>query len=256
MKRNVVLTRPQGVYPGGIQFSQRIRDIGFDVFECAPLACEVVTPSTDILTALSQIAHTGGDTWFVFLSPTAVFVWRELVGRYAELPEAMSRTKFAVQGRGTEGAVSECFGRKADFIPTVFVAEEFAEQFKSVLKEHDTVILPQSAQGRNVMAPLLEPAVRQVIAFSSYSLDEQMLSVDVVERLRVLSPTDIMVFMSPSAVRAMYRQVGDPLERISLLSIGPSTSREMRACGLSVWREAQEYSEQCIIELLQGVISE
>jgi len=65
-----------------------------------------------------------------------------------------------------------------------------------------------------------------------------------------------MVFMSPSAVRAMYRQLGDLLERISLLSIGPSTSREMRACGLSVWREAQEYSEQGIIELLQGVISE
>lgn len=256
MKRHVVLTRPQGVYPGSIQFSQSIRTIGFEVFECAPLVSNVVTPSADILTSLSQIAHTSGDTWLVFLSPTAVFAWKALVERHGELSQLLSRTKIAVQGPGTEGAVSECFEKRADFIPTVFVAEEFAEQFKEVLKEHDRVIVPQSAQGRNVVAPLLEPVVRQLIAFSSYSLDEQMLSVDVVERLGVLPPTTIMVFMSPSAVRFMYRQVGDLLERISLLSIGPSTSGEMEACGLSVWREAREHSERGIIELLQGVSSE
>jgi uroporphyrinogen-III synthase len=85
-------------------------------------------------------------------------------------------------------------------------------------------------------------------SFSLYALVP--LSADA-DRIRALgdlpSETTIVVFMSPSAVRAAVQQAGATLANKRVLSIGPITSQAVRKAGLTLWREAREHSEDGVL---------
>jgi uroporphyrinogen-III synthase len=63
-----------------------------------------------------------------------------------------------------------------------------------------------------------------------------------------------VVFMSPSAVKAAMKAAGDVIRLKRIVSVGPITSKEIRAHGLSVWAEAREHSEDGVLEVLADLI--
>jgi uroporphyrinogen-III synthase len=252
MITTVVITRPSGPYAGAEKLSRKIAERGLQPFEFPVLACEALALGTQDHVFVKEALVTKG-SWIAFLSPTAVYVFSDMMAR--EFPEGASlpNVHIAAQGTGTAAAVKECFKRAADFIPTVFVAEEFAKEFAPKLRSDQLVLVPQSAEGRDLFAPTLRTLGKQARSFSLYGLNARPVEAERYEALKGLSgETTAVVFMSPSAVRAAVQQAGDALIGKRILSVGPITTQAIRKAGLSLWREAREHSEEGVLEALSG----
>lgn len=251
MGKTVVITRPQGPYERAQKFAQKIEARGFKSFELPVLLCETIEPSVESLQLIhTTLAHR--PAWIAFLSPTAVYAFRELMARYLPDVDLASGVSFAAQGTGTAQAVRECFGRGPDFIPSVFVAEEFAKEF-SYRVHNERVLVPQSAEGRDVLVPTLLRLGKKAASFNLYSLRRREVQSEIKRAFSALDDdTTFVVFMSPSAVRAAVEEVGADLKGKKVVSVGPITSSALRKAGLSVWREAGEHSEDGVLRALEG----
>jgi uroporphyrinogen-III synthase len=169
--------------------------------------------------------------------------------------ELVGRARLAAQGNGTALACEEYFQRPPDFIPSVFVAEEFAKEFGDVVSASEAVIVPQSAEGRDVLAPSLVARGIAAESFSLYGLEAVTPPTELIARLAELPHgSTAVVFMSPSAVRAAMNAAGDAIRTKRIVSVGPITSKEIRAHGLSVWAEAREHSEDGVLEVLANIV--
>jgi uroporphyrinogen-III synthase len=231
----------------------RLSDKGFQVFEL-PLLRSVSLPlSNESRNTVVAASAAASDFWLVFLSPTAVWVWKELVGDDAALISATSCASIAVQGSGTANAVRECFGRKVDFVPTVFVAEEFAREFAERIPRVARVIVLQSADGRDIFAPTLVSFGFSALGINTYQLQAEPVTAEILGRYREFVGNEVVViFMSPSAVKAAASVLGASLGTDKVLSVGPITSQALRAAGFPVWREAQEHSEAGVVATLES----
>jgi len=192
-------------------------------------------------------------SWLVFLSPTAVWVWKDLIGEDADLLQATAKSKIATQGSGTANAVKECFNRTSDFVPSVFVAEEFARELIEVLKKGECVLVPQSTDGRDVFVPLLIEAGFSAHGVGIYRLEANEVSKDAISEYRKFVSSDTaIVFMSPSAALSASLILGGVLGTDKIISVGPITSRSIKQAGWQVWREAKEHSEDGVLQVLDA----
>lgn len=252
MISTVVITRPSGPYAGAEKLSRKIAERGLKPFEFPVLACEALELGAQDRSYIAEVLATKG-SWIAFLSPTAVYVFADMIAR--EFPEdvILPNGLIAAQGTGTAAAVSECFKSSADFIPSVFVAEEFAKEFAPKLRGDQLVLVPQSAEGRDLFAPTLRTLGKRARSFSLYGLKASPVAVEQREALKAMSGEDtVVVFMSPSAVRAAVQAASDALVGKRILSVGPITTQAIRKAGLSLWREAREHSEEGVLEALSS----
>ncbi len=253
MQKTVVITRPSGPYEAHSRFADKIQAAGFKPFQLPVLVCAPIPPPESVRLQLTELLQSLMKTWLAFLSPTAVWAWRELMVSEPLMRTAVESSLLAVQGVGTADACRECFGRTPDFVPSVFVAEEFAKEFAQVLKAGQRVLVPQSAEGRDLLAPTLASKGYKATSFSLYKLERTTTPQEFLEQYRALCDRETyVVFMSPSAVRATVEAVGSTLESKKLLSVGPLTSQAIRKAGLIVWREASEHSEDGILRELSS----
>jgi uroporphyrinogen-III synthase len=254
MQKIVVITRPSGPYEARSRFADKIRAAGFKPFQLPVLVCAPIPPTVSVRVQLSELLQSPTKAWLAFLSPTAVWAWKDLMTSEPLMETAVKQALLAVQGVGTADACRECFGRAPDFVPSVFVAEEFAKEFAQVLKAGERVLVPQSAEGRDLLAPTLASKGHKASSFSLYRLEQISAPKELLDQYRSLRDSETyVVFMSPSAVRATVEAVGSTLESKKLLSVGPLTSQAIRKAGLTVWREATEHSEDGVLRELSSL---
>jgi uroporphyrinogen-III synthase len=251
MVRRIVLTRPAGPYEGGRKLATSLQELGFEVFELTLQACVAIPlskPDRDLVAAAFVNPLTA---WAALLSPTSVWVWRDLVNAEPVLAQAMNQISIAVQGPGTAEAFSECFGRNPNFVPNVFIADQFAREFAAHLELGDRIIVPQSADGRDVFVPTLKSLGFNAVGVNTYKLRPQPPSRELLDRYRQFVNQDtVIVFMSPSAVKATFKALGTALGTDKVVSIGPVTTNALQSAGIAVWREASEHSEAGILAVL------
>lgn len=251
MKKRVVITRPSGPYAGTQRLSNKLQAQGFEPFELPVLACVPIALTQQVRVMLEEQTARAESVWLAFLSPTAVWIWKELSNTEPALERLADRGHLAVQGNGTAEACQECFGRRPEFIPSVFVAEEFAKEISHVLSPGHTVLVPQSADGRDLLAPTLVRKGFQAQSFNLYRLEAVPPADKTMHEYLALGDSETyVVFMSPSAVRATVAAVGPTLSGKKIVSVGPITSQAIRQSGLPVWREASEHSEEGVLAVL------
>jgi uroporphyrinogen-III synthase len=249
--KRVVITRPSGPYSGSKRLAAKLEAAGIEAFELPLLKCVPISLSAEDRESISQELHKDAGGWLVFLSPTAVWVWSDLIANDSMLGSATQQARIAVQGSGTAKAVGECLNRVPDFIPSVFVAEEFAREFARVLAPHRPVIVPQSADGRDLFAPTLRAGGFSARGIDIYKLETNGINEEsLVSYRRFIKQGAAIVFMSPSAVTAAARLLGRDLGTDKVVSIGPITTQAIKQAGLTVWREAQEHSEDGVLKVL------
>ena len=249
--KRAVITRPLGPYSGLKSLAAKLETAGIEAFELPLLKCVPISLSAEDRESISQSLHKDAGGWLAFLSPTAVSVWSNLILSDAALASATQRAKIAAQGSGTAKAVSECLNRVPDFTPSVFVAEEFAREFARVLPPKRAVIVPQSADGRDLLAPTLRAEGFSASAIDIYKLVTNSINEESLDSYRrFVKERAAIVFMSPSAVTAAVRVLGGDLGTDKVVSIGPITTQAIRQAGLTVWREAQEHSEDGVLKVL------
>jgi len=251
MIRRVVVTRPSGPYSGGPKLAAKLIAQGFEALELPLLRCVSMPLSDQGERMVLELLASASKAWLAFLSPTAVSVWRDLVADKPDLKAATSKAMIAVQGSGTAEALGECLGRRPDFTPTVFVAEEFAREFSRILSKEQPVVVPQSADGRDLFAPMLVSLGFQARSIDIYKLEREKLSEQSLKTYRCFVDQETaIVFMSPSAVRAAVANFGLALGTDKIVSVGPITTQALKKEGYPVWREASEHSEDGVVRIL------
>lgn len=254
MKRTVIITRPKGPYAGDEVLSKRLVADGFSPLNLSFLSVEARELNDSDLAELcgNMLAS---DSWIAFLSPTAVYVMRDLCAKIGcDLPS--SSVRIAAQGPGTSEAVRKVWNREVDLESSISTAEVFAEQLALRLSGKGKVLVPQSAEGRDVFGPILRETGVDVRCIATYGLVTSAPTQEEVDAVRACSVEDsFIVFMSPSAVRATAENFPDPehLKCLRAISVGPSTSKALREVGLKVFAEATDHTESGVVECLKRV---
>ena len=223
MAKTVVLTRPKGPYAGDEGLSHRLQAEGFSVIHLTALSVEAREIRSEDQEALRSSIRSD-ECWLAFLSPTAVRVFRDQCAAL-HVDVLGSQARLAAQGPGTSEAVREVFHREVDLESPIALAEVFAEQFIHRLGGRGRVLVPQSADGRDVFAPIVRRSGIEVVTISTYGLVTAPPGEDAIAAVRALTPDQsFLVFMSPSAVRAIVETFPHPedlkcLRVVSILSL-------------------------------------
>ena len=254
MVHTVIITRPKGPYAGDEGLSKRLVAEGFSPLHLASLSVESRELTSEELEDIQTTISSPG-AWVAFLSPTVVYVMRDLCGEIGCDFSSYS-VRIAAQGPGTSDAVRKVFNREVDLESSIATAEVFAEQLALRLGGAGKVLVPQSAEGRDVFGPILRDSGVEVRCIATYGLVTVAPSQEEVDAVRACSPDNsFIVFMSPSAVRATVDRFPDPehLKSLRAISVGPSTSKAIRDVGLKVFAEAKEHTESGVVACLKGV---
>jgi len=256
LKPTVIITRPEGAYAGANRLQHRLDQIAFRSIILPISKVEQLSLTSETKQAVRRVFQ-ASDQWIAFLSPSSVYVFKNVLDRVMESSEIPPSISLAAQGKGTAEAIEVCFKRKPDFLPTVFVAEDFARELARAMNEESRVFVPQSADGRDVFGPTLRACGFEVETVDTYCIVDAPLTDELRAKIRDLAGLEAyVIFMSPSAVRATvraFREERTTLEALQIVSVGPVTSQAVRDCGLQVFAEAIEHSEDGVLEKLEQI---
>ncbi len=191
-------------------------------------------------------------TWLVFTSRNGVDVFFEGLRRRRIDMRRLSRQKFAAIGDGTAKAL-EAYGIYCDYIPEEYTSAAMAKDWAPTLGSGDKVLL---LRARQASAVLLEGLKAHAIAFNAVALYETKEDWrKAPELLRILPEVDYVTLCSASAAAAFYKMMngGERLENIKLpklICIGPVTAGAAKSLGLKIYKTADVYNMDGLIECL------
>lgn len=252
MAATVIITRPRGPYPGDEGLATRLLAEGFSTINISVLSVEARALSEDERAGVRTYLNSA-DAWIAFLSPTAAHIFNELAEKMG-CDLSSTQVRIAAQGPGTSEAVRKIFNREVDLESSISTAEVFGEQLSLRLGGTGMVLIPQSADGRDVLGPILRSGGNEVLSLSTYELVTITPSEAEIEAVRSCTPENsYIVFMSPSAVRATAERFPDIgyLRHLRAISVGPSTSKALREAGCTVFAEAKEHTEGGVVACLR-----
>jgi uroporphyrinogen-III synthase len=213
----ILLTRPEG--EGAEEWAAAFARAG---------AVPIVYPTVAIVPPESwqvvdeAIARLEAYDWMVFTSQTAVgfFASRLPDGRF---PSGL-RAKIAAVGRSTARSVERKGGTVA-LVPADSRQEGLAEAL-GTLPAGTCVLVPLAAGGRPLLAQSLREGGCVVDVVPVYRTEPK-------PDLPTPPEFDVVVFASPSALRAFVMRLGTPsLAGKTIAAIGPTTAKEVEASGL------------------------
>ncbi len=252
----VVVTRPRGPTAGAESLVSKLRSLGFNpsLFSAQVVRTLALLPDDEkrFRDFFMQEAPC-----VAVLSPTSVYTFKDVLGRMS-LAAIAPAIRFASQGPGTTQAIKECFGIVPFFEASVSTAEGCAEELLRFSTVPHSILIPQSAIGREAVGPLLRAGGVSVLEVATYSLFTERPGAEEQRALReAASLNGYILFMSSSAVRSTVESIEDraDLERLKVISIGPTTSETVRESGLTVTEEASAHTEEGILHALQRAAS-
>ena len=239
---------------GDRELANRLIRGGYSVLSLTSLSVEVRALTSEELHQLELFTKVS-DAWLAFLSPTAVCVFEEIARKHG-IDLVASRLRIAAQGPGTSEVARRVFQRDVDLESTVSTAEIFAEQLSLRLGGSGKVLVPQSAEGRDVLGPLVRARGNEVETLSTYELKRVVPPQSEVDAVMTCeASTTCILFMSPSAGRATVDAFPnlERLRSLPVISIGPSTSKALWESGLTVSMEAVEHTEEGVIRCVREI---
>ena len=207
--------------------------------------------------ALEELAS-GDYDWLVFTSSNAVTALAAAAAALEGLTPLLSvtrRTRIAVVGPGTAGAVRRLLGRSADLESQVHSAEALAEEL--VARKARRALVPAAERARDVLTTTLEMAGVEVAVVTAYRTVLGQGGVDLPRILR-RGRADAVIFTSPSTVDnlaiRLAREKGDwsHLAATCIACIGPVTSQAALSRGVRVDVEPQEHSIGGLVVALEA----
>ena len=236
--RRVVITRPA---EKARRLADRLRSLG---------AVPIEFPTVRIEPAESGPLDAAPDTlerfdWIVFTSANgveAVFARLAAAGKDARV---IAARKVAAIGPVTAQALREQ-GVEPALVPGEYVAEAILEALGDVHGKR--FLLPRADIAREVLADGLRQrgaAVTDVAAYRTVGAGGPPPD---------LSDADAVTFTSSSTVRH-FLAAGAAVGRAKVVCIGPVTAATARELGLTVDAMATEYTEDGLIQALEGALS-
>lgn len=192
-------------------------------------------------------------TTLVFTSENAVDIFFNKLFSLNKDIRSLSNLKIACIGNATAKAVKEK-GIIADFVPEKFVAESLLELLKENLTKEDKVLIPRAKEARELLVDGLKEIcfVDEVKIYETLKEDSNKEDIfDILKKDNEL----FITFTSSSTVKNFVEIIGK--ENLALLkgkaklvSIGPVTSKTIEGFGLTVYKEAKEYTIDGVVEAI------
>lgn len=188
----------------------------------------------------------GRPDWLIFTSANGVKAFFErLKTRHHLDARRLHGTRIASIGQATAAALALC-GIRADFVPKKQTAKGLASEFLSkhpaARGKHLLLIRPKNSPA-SLRATLARTGARitQLSVYETRPVSQE----DFRSAWSFQPPVkgDALLFASSSMVRAFFKVLGsrearESLKRLSVISIGPETSRTLREFGALAFREA------------------
>jgi uroporphyrinogen III methyltransferase/synthase len=239
--KSIVVTRTRAQASG---VSRKLAALGARVIELPALE---IRESDDMAPLRSAIERIDSYGWIVFTSQNAVAIFFRHLFAVGRDVRCLGRCRIAVIGRATGDELLK-FGLRPDVVPQQFVAESLLEALDNEPLAGTRVLLPCSADARDVLCEGLKKRGASVDRMHIYC-SEKPEPVSAAE-LEDVKNADMITFASSSTVRYFFRLVPEP--RAVSASIGPVTSATLREMGREPVVEAAEYT---IDGLVQAIVA-
>ena len=236
--RRIVITRPA---EKGRRLADRLRSLGAVPIEFPTVRIEPAEPGP--LDAALRALDTFD--WIVFTSANGVEAALDRLGAAGKDARELGRRKVAAIGPVTAAALRER-GVEPALVPGEYVAEAILAALGDVKGKR--FLLPRADIAREALAAGLRErgaAVTEVTAYRTVGAGGPPPD---------LSGADAVTFTSSSTVRHFLAS-GAAVGGAKVVCIGPVTARTARELGLTVAAVAGEYTEDGLIQALEGALS-
>jgi uroporphyrinogen III methyltransferase/synthase len=249
--KRVVVTRARAQ---ASELAETLRGLGAEVVELPAIRIEPRIESDEVRRAVERI---GEYALICVTSPNGAHLLFEALGEAGLDARALGRgtnngqveegTTIAAIGPETARALAE-HGVAADIAPERFVAEALVEALADIDVEGRRVLIARAAEARDVLPDALRERGAEVDVVALY---ETVREEPEPETIEAAQSADYVTFTSSSTVRNLTEAVGDRFPADArIVSIGPITSKAVRAAGLEVHAEAERHDIDGLIAAL------
>ncbi|HEY3328536.1 MAG TPA: uroporphyrinogen-III C-methyltransferase [Capsulimonadaceae bacterium] len=213
-----------------------------------------IAPPPDHYKALDEaIEKLAEYEWIVFTSVNGVTAFWERLA-FAELDtRALAGARVAAVGTATADALLD-YGIAADFVPTVFLGEEIANQLPDT-DAGKKILVPRALEANEALPTILAERGFDVDIVPAYETIVDGRGVEEIRERLLEGTVDIVTFTSSSTVKNFVTALGatpPPMADVALACIGPSTAATVREL---FQREpdilAEEYTIAGLVEALR-----
>jgi len=235
----------------GSALGRQLRRRGAVVLPCPAIATVKIARPPGLARVLARLKRYD---WVVFTSANGGEAFFSILKRCSVGSRAFRRARLAAIGPGTADAVRRLAGRRVDVVPRVHIAESLTEVLGRVRGK--MVLIPRAAKARDVLPARLRKRGATVDVLKVYRTKPDRAGTARLRRAVVAGSVDAVTFTSSSTVdfsmRAIGRRGRDAFRkgRIAAASIGPVTSRSLRAWGVTPAVEARPYSLKGLVTAL------
>ena len=199
--------------------------------------------------AIQKLRH-GEFDWLIFSSGNGVHAFFDRMETTSPLPEEEGTFQIAVVGTGTDTALYQRIGRRADIVPDIFTAEHIAEALSAEAKQGKRFLHLRANRGRDILKNMLTEAGGVVTEIAVYqSIDRTDAEPQIVELLR-RGGIDYITVTSSAIATSLVNMFGELLRHASLVSISPITSQTLYDLGFPPKYEAKEASLDGIVDTI------
>jgi len=238
------------------QLSRQLRESGADVLEIPTIK---IVPPDDPHDLADSLLGIGGYQWIVFTSPNGVTAFFDYFFKAYDDMRSIGGAQIAAVGPATAAKLKE-FHLKVDLMPGEYLARRIAEAFANYESIENLNMLLVRAQVANPDLPkaLMEMgAIVDDVPFYKTVPETEDVN-GAAARLRE-GGADWITFTSSSTVENFHARFDLPkllkqFPKIRLASIGPETTKALRALGLAPRIEAPTHTIDGLVEALVSVI--
>lgn len=195
----------------------------------------------------SQLEQCNRYDWLIFTSQSAVRSFHSKMERYGVTADAIS-SKIAAVGTQTAGAL-EKIGFQVEFIPTIFSADVFVEQFKPDGSCMLNVLFLRGTLAGSIIREELPFRVEEWTVYETVAKPDSIISI--VELLKKRNSCTLL-FASPSAVH-VFEEGAVPIvgwEGYTIGAIGHVTANALLEAGAAVDVTPQTYTLKDLVDAL------
>jgi len=250
LEKRIVITR--AVHQAG-ELEEALRWRGAIPLSYPCIQIEPVPDASLLCNAIYE-ALAGKYDWLILTSANTVQTLHDQLVQMNIAPAALGYLRVGVVGAGTAAAAQSKLGFQAEFIPSEYTGEQFAQAL--FIEAGQRVFLPQSAIAGDDLSAILRNRGVNVTVVPAYQTVIGRGGIDLVPMLRE-SKVDAVTFTSASTVKNFLVRLEaeggtlDLLSPVSIGCIGSKTAASARLHQLNVHVVPSEHTVASLVEALE-----
>jgi uroporphyrinogen III methyltransferase/synthase len=235
------------------QLSRRLLELGAEVLEIPTIR---IVPPKNKENLRDAFEGLGGYDWIVFTSPNGVTAFFDYFFKIHEDIRSFGGLRIAAVGPATAAKLKELH-LGVDLMPAEYVAADIAKAFKKIDVENCKILLARAEVANPELPKALEALGAIVDDVAFYQTVPETEDFNGAAQKLLEGGADWLTFTSSSTVENFHARFDLPnlvrqFPRLSLASIGPETSKAIRALGLEPAVEANPHTIDGLVKALTG----